>query len=216
MSSGKQSKSQSRKTRKQSSRFWLQRQDKDPYVQQARQAGYRARSAFKLKELDEKLKLVKPGDVVVDLGAAPGAWCQVAAEKGAARIIALDLLAIEPLENVEVLQMDFMEDDAPETLKTLLDGNADCVLSDMAPNTTGHKGTDHLRIMALVEAAYDFACAVLKPGGHFVAKVFEGGTEKTLLDQMKADFKTVRHVKPPSSRKESAEIYVAATGFKGG
>ncbi len=198
------------KKRKPSSRRWLERQERDPYVRKAKDEGYRARSAYKLVELDEKLKILKQGSVVVDLGAAPGAWCQVARRKGAGKVVAIDLLAIDPMEGVDAIQMDFMDDAAPDLLKEKLGGMADIVMSDMAPNTSGHKGTDHLQIMCLVEAAYDFALEVLKEGGHFVAKVFEGGTEKTLLDRMKRDFKTIKHIKPPASRKESAEIYVAA------
>ncbi len=202
--------------RKASSTRWLRRQLNDPYVQEAQRLGYRSRAAFKLREIDEKLGLLQPGMTVVDLGAAPGGWCQVAVEKGAEKVVALDLLAMDPLPGVTALQMDFMDDDAPEALIMALGGGADLVLSDMAANTTGHKSTDHLRIMALVEAAYEFAADILKPGGAFVAKVFQGGAQHELLARMKQDFKTVRHIKPPASRKESAEQYVIATGFHGG
>lgn len=197
-----------------SSARWLQRQLNDPYVHEAQRLGYRARSAFKLIELDDKLKFIKKGCTVIDLGAAPGGWSQVAVERGAGRVIGLDLLPIEPLPGVTFLQMDFMNDDAPEALIMAMGSGADVVLSDMAPNTMGHRQTDHLRIMALVEAAYEFATQVLKPGGTFVSKLFQGGAQKELLDMMKRDFTTVKHVKPPASRKESAEQYVVATGFR--
>lgn len=199
---------------KNSSRRWLERQLNDPYVALSEKAGYRSRAAFKLKEIDERLHLLKKGMVVVDLGAAPGGWCQIALEKKCTPIVAIDLLEIDEIPGVDFIQMDFMDDEAPAKLKSMLGGQADVVLSDMAPNTTGHKSTDHIRIMAVVEAAYYFAVEVLKPGGSFVAKVFQGGAENDLLNQMKKDFKTVRHLKPPASRKESSEQYVVATGFK--
>lgn len=200
--------------RKNSSTRWLQRQINDPYVAEAQKLGYRSRAAFKLIEMDEKLNLLKPGKMVVDLGAAPGGWSQISADKGC-HVLAIDLLEMDALPGVEFMQMDFMEDDAPEALLNALAGRrADIVLSDMAHNTTGHKQTDHIKIMALVETAYDFAAQILAPEGAFIAKVFQGGAEKTLLDQLKADFKTVKHVKPKASRAESAEQYVVATGFK--
>ncbi len=200
--------------RKASSTRWLERQLNDPYVRRAQDQGMRSRAAYKLIEMDEKLHLIKKGAVVVDLGAAPGGWSQVAAQRGAGKVIALDLLAMDELPGVTFLQMDFMDEDAPEALVAALGTGADLVLSDMAPNTTGHRQTDHLRIMALAEAAYDFAIEVLKPGGTFVAKVFQGGTQADLLKRMKADFKTVKHIKPPASRKDSSEQYVVATGFR--
>ncbi|GJL85822.1 MAG: ribosomal RNA large subunit methyltransferase E [Micavibrio sp.] len=200
--------------RKISSTRWLKRQLNDPYIVEAEKQGYRSRAAFKIKEIDEKLKLLKKGMKVLDLGAAPGGWCQVAAEKGC-EIVAIDLLEIDEIPGVDFIQMDFMDDDAPDKLKEMLGGLADIVLSDLAPNTTGHKQTDHIRIMAVVEAAYYFATEVLKPDGVFVAKVLQGGTENKLLKQMKKDFKTVKHIKPPASRKESSEKYVVASGFKG-
>jgi 23S rRNA (uridine2552-2'-O)-methyltransferase len=203
------------RSRTPSSQRWLERQLNDPYVREAQRQGYRSRAAFKLKEIDEKLNLIKRGMTVIDLGSAPGGWCQVAVEKGATNIIALDLLPQDPIPGVTFIQMDFMDDDAPEALIDVASGGADVVLTDMAPNTTGHRSTDHLRIMALAEAAYEFAAQILKPGGAFVAKVFKGGTENELLQRLKKDFTTVRHIKPPSSRKESAESYVAATGFRG-
>lgn len=206
------------KGRKTSSTRWLNRQLNDPYVAMAQKKGYRGRAAFKLLEIDEKLECLKPGLCVVDLGAAPGGWCQVATEKGC-KVVAIDLLPMDELADVTALQMDFMEEKAPDLLKAELakisaQGLADIVLSDMAPNTTGHKQTDHLRIMAVVEAAYYFACEVLKPEGVFIAKVFQGGTQNILLAEMKKSFKVVKHMKPPASRKESAEQYLVATGFR--
>ncbi len=207
------SKVKTAKGRKGSSTRWLQRQLNDPYIDEAEKAGYRSRAAFKIKEIDEKLKLFKKGMKVLDLGAAPGGWCQIAAEKGC-EIIAMDLLEMDEIPGVDFIQMDFMDDDAPEKLKAMLGGQADIVLSDLAPNTTGHKQTDHIRIMVVVEAAYDFALEVLKPDGVFVAKVLQGGTQNELLGRMKKDFKKVQHIKPPASRKESSEQYVVASGFR--
>jgi 23S rRNA (uridine2552-2'-O)-methyltransferase len=207
-----------------SSTRWLQRQLNDPFVAEARRLGYRSRAAFKLIEIDDKYKLLRPGAAVVDLGAAPGGWSQIAADrigstqdKGGktGKAVAIDILDFEPIAGVDELILDFLDPTAPEKLKEMLGGEADIVLSDMAPNTTGHKQTDHLRIVALVEAALDFACEVLAPGGAFVAKVWSGGTEGELLAAMKRDFETVRHFKPKSSRAESAEVYVVATGFRG-
>ncbi|MGH1375107.1 MAG: RlmE family RNA methyltransferase [Alphaproteobacteria bacterium] len=205
--------------RKNSSTRWLQRQLNDPYVAEAQKYGYRGRAAFKLKEMNEKLDCLKPGMTVVDLGAAPGGWCQIATEKGC-QVLAIDLLEMDEMPDVAAFQLDFMEDDAPDFLKTELqkyndEGLADVVLSDMAPNTTGHKQTDHLRIMSVVEAAYYFAREILKPDGVFIAKVLQGGTQDGLLKEMKKSFAVVKHIKPPASRKESAEQYVVATGFKG-
>lgn len=215
----KKTKVRTARGRKNSSTRWLNRQLNDPYVDKAEKLGYRGRAAFKLEEMDEKLGLLKSGMTVIDLGAAPGGWCQIATQKGC-KVIAIDLLAIDELPGVTFFQMDFMEDEAPVVLKEALgktasDGLADIVLSDMAPNTIGHKQTDHIRIMAVVEAAYYFAIEVLKPEGAFVAKVFQGGAQADLLKDMKKHFKTIKHVKPPASRKESAEQYVVATGFKG-
>ena len=200
--------------RKTSSTRWLQRQINDPYVEKAHQEGYRSRAAFKLLEIDEKLHFLKKDLLVVDLGAAPGGWSQVATQSGC-EVVAIDLLAMDEVPGVRFVQMDFMDDEAPETLRDMMGGRpADIVLSDISPNTTGHKATDHIRIMALVEAAYEFAVEILKADGTFVAKVFQGGTESELLARMKRDFKTVRHIKPPASRKESAEQYVVASGFR--
>jgi 23S rRNA (uridine2552-2'-O)-methyltransferase len=208
------------KTRTLSSQKWLERQLNDPYVARARREGYRSRAAYKLLDIDDKYRLLKPGQRVVDLGAAPGGWSQVAAKKvgsaeGRGRVIGIDLLPVEPLPGVEFLTLDFLDAAAPERLKALLGGPADIVMSDMAANATGHKKTDHLRIVALAEAAADFARSVLAPGGAFLAKVLQGGTEGALLADLKRDFTTVRHVKPAASRADSAELYVLATGFRG-
>jgi 23S rRNA (uridine2552-2'-O)-methyltransferase len=205
-----------RASRSISSNRWLERHLNDPYVREAERQGYRSRAAFKLIEIDEKVGFLKPGMTVVDLGAAPGGWSQVAVERKAGTVVALDLLEMDNIPGVTFLQMDFMNDDAPEALINAIGAGADVVLSDMAPNTTGHKNTDHLRIMMLAEAAYEFATEVLRPGGTFCAKVFQGGAQGELLKRMKADFESVKHIKPPASRKESSEQYVVATGFKGG
>ena len=203
--------------RKRSSTLWLQRQLNDPYVAQAKRDGYRSRAAYKIIELHEKFDLFKPGQKIVDLGAAPGGWTQVAldilGEKGS--VVGIDLLPIEPLAGAVFLEKDFTEDDAPDMLLEQMDGKVDIVMSDMASNTTGHAPTDHLRIMMLCEMAYDFAIQVLKPGGVFLCKVRQGGTEGDLLTTMKRDFAVVKHAKPDSSRKDSAESYVVATGFRG-
>lgn len=198
-----------------SSTQWLQRQLNDPYVREAQRLGYRSRAAFKLIEIDDKLHILKPNQVVVDLGAAPGGWSQILATKKMKKVVAIDILPMDEIPGVDILHLDFMEDTAPDILKTKAGGPVDVVLSDLAPNTTGHADTDHDRIMMLVEAAYDFAVQVLKPGGHFVAKVRQGGTEIILLNRMKREFTTVKHIKPPSSRKDSAEQFVAAMGFRG-
>ena len=201
--------------RKSSSKMWLQRQLNDPYVKMAKQEGYRSRAAYKLLQLDEKFHLLKPGQRIVDLGAAPGGWTQVALKKGASEVVAIDLLEIEPIAGATILQHDFTEDDAPDLVKAEMGGPADLVVSDLAPWTSGHKTTDHLRIVALVELAAHFAFETLKPGGAFIAKVFQGGAEGELLDQVKQRFEKVRHYKPDSSRSESAETFLIATGFKG-
>lgn len=198
---------------------WLARQIKDPYVAAANRDGLRSRAAYKLIELDDRFHFLKPGAKVLDLGAAPGGWSLVAADrvrvaKGAGRVVAVDLQEIEPIPEVEILQLDFMADEAPEQIKAVLNGLADVVLSDMAAPATGHGPTDHLRIMGLLEVAHDFAISVLAPGGTFVGKVLRGGTERELLVSLKRDFAEVRHVKPPASRKDSAEIYVVASGFR--
>ena len=203
-----------------SSRLWLERQHTDPYVARARREGLRARAAFKLMEIDDKQHVLRPGARVVDLGAAPGSWSQVAAQRvgatqGRGRVIAVDALDMAAIPGVEFLRLDFLDPDAPQTIKLLLAGPADVVLSDMAANTTGHSKTDHLKIMALAEAAVEFAREVLAPGGTFLCKVLQGGTEATLLAVLKRDFAVVRHIKPPASRAESAELYLLATGFRG-
>jgi 23S rRNA (uridine2552-2'-O)-methyltransferase len=206
--------------RSHSSNQWLKRQLNDPYVRKAHAEGYRSRAAFKLLEIDDKHKILKRGQRVVDLGAAPGGWSQIAADrvgsaKGQGKVVAIDLLEIEPIGGVEFAQMDFNDDDAPSRLKAMLGGQADVVLSDMAANATGHRQTDHIKIVALVELAAEFAREVLAPGGSFIAKVLQGGTEGELLAALKRDYKIVKHIKPPASRKDSAELYVLATGFRG-
>ena len=203
-----------------SSRAWLERQLNDPYVAQAKRDGYRSRAAYKLIEIDDRHRLFRPGGRVVDLGAAPGGWSQVAADRvgrasGKGRVVAIDLLDMDPLPGIDFLKLDFMDEEAPERLTEMLGGGADVVVSDMAANATGHKRTDHLKIMGLAEAAAEFARAVLDPGGAFVAKVLQGGTENALLAELKRDFATVRHLKPAASRSDSAELYVLATGFRG-
>lgn len=203
------------KGRKPSSTQWLQRQLNDPYVREAQRLGYRSRAAFKLLEIDAEMRLLKPGMVVVDLGAAPGGWAQVALEKKVARVIGIDLLPIDPLNGAVFLEMDFMDNDAPDRLMAEAGGGVDIVLSDIAPNTVGHRATDHIRIMALVEAAAQFAVDVLKPNGAFVAKVFQGGATQDVLTLLKQHFTKIKHVKPKASRAESAEVYLVATGFKG-
>lgn len=206
--------------RKPSSTEWLRRQLNDPYVAEAKRLGYRSRAAFKLQQLDDRFHVLKPGARVVDLGAAPGGWTQVAVERvkseaGRGRVIGIDLLPMDLLPGASLLQGDFLADDAPERLREALGGAADVVLSDMAAPTTGHAATDHLRVIALAEAAYAFAREVLAPGGSFIAKVFQGGTERELLAALKRDFASLRHAKPPASRSESAEVYVVAQGFRG-
>ena len=203
-----------------SSTLWLQRQLNDPFVAQAKREGYRSRAAYKLLEMDEKYKLFRPGGRIVDLGAAPGGWSQVAAREvksaeGRGRVIGIDLIEIDPIEGVEFRVMDFHDADAPERLREWLGGPADGVMSDMAANATGHRKTDHLRIVGLAEIAIDFACGVLAPGGFFVAKVLQGGSEGDLLARLKKEFSAVRHLKPKASRADSAEMYVLATGFRG-
>ena len=203
--------------RTESSRRWLERQLSDPYVKQAKAEGYRSRAAYKLIELDERFGLLKGAERIVDLGLAPGGWAQVARKRNPqSRIVGIDLLPTDPIEDVIVFEMDFMDEEAPEVLKDALGGPADLVLSDMAANTIGHKQTDHLRTMALVEAAAHFACEVLRPGGHFLAKVLAGGADSELVAELKRRFTTVKHAKPPASRKGSSEWYVVAQGFKGG
>lgn len=202
------------KTRKDSSNQWLSRHINDPYVHKAQIEGFRSRAAFKLLEIDEKLHLIKPGMRVVDLGAAPGGWSQVLVKKKIKHIAAIDILAMDPIEGVDIIEMDFTDNEAPDRLKEIMGGDADLVLSDLSPNTTGHKRTDHLRMMGLVEMAWDFAKDVLKPGGSFVTKVFQGGAEGEFLKTLKPHFKTIKHVKPPASRAESSEVYLVGIGFR--
>ena len=210
-----------RKRRTVSSRAWLKRQISDPYVARAKRQGLRSRAAFKLAEIDDRYKLVKSGARVVDLGAAPGGWSEIAARRAgdSGRVIALDILEMQPIAGVEFLQLDFLDRSALARLAALLGtargGKADVVLSDMAANATGHRQTDHLRIMALAEAAAEFAREVLAPGGSFLCKVLQGGTEPALLAELKRDFASVKHVKPPASRSDSAELYLLAQGFRG-
>jgi 23S rRNA (uridine2552-2'-O)-methyltransferase len=207
--------------RKLSSKLWLERQLNDPYVAQAKRDGYRSRAAYKLLEIDDKYRVLKSGMTVVDLGAAPGGWSQIAARRvgstdGKGKVIAIDLLEMPEIAGVAFAQLDFLAADAPEKLLKMMGGRADVVMSDMAANTTGHRKTDQLRIIGLVEAAALFASEVLNPGGAFLAKVFQSGAEGELLAQLKRDFSTVRHVKPASSRQDSSERYVLAMGFRGG
>jgi 23S rRNA (uridine2552-2'-O)-methyltransferase len=197
-----------------SQQAWLRRQLNDPYVTAAKKAGYRSRAAFKLIELDDRYKLIKKGSRVLDLGAAPGGWSQVAIQRGAAFVVGIDLLPIDPIPGATLIQGDFHDPAMPARLAELMGGPADIVLSDMAPNTSGHAPTDHLRIMALAELALEFAMQALTPGGTFVTKLFQGGSERTMLATLKQHFASVRHAKPPASRKDSSELYVVATGFR--
>ena len=204
------------KGRRSSSTRWLERQLNDPYVRRAKAEGYRSRAAYKLLELDERFGLLKGVHAVIDLGIAPGGWSQVVRRRSPkAAVVGIDLLPTDPIEGVTILEMDFMDDAAPETLKEALGGPADLVLSDMAANTVGHPQTDHLRTMGLVEAGMAFAAEVLRPGGAFVAKVLAGGADSNLVADLKRLFTTVKHAKPPASRKDSSEWYVIAQGFKG-
>jgi 23S rRNA (uridine2552-2'-O)-methyltransferase len=215
------------KRRTASSRAWLTRQISDPYVARAKREGFRSRAAFKLAEVDDRYKLLRPGARVVDLGAAPGGWSEIATRRVGAggRVVALDILDMKAIPGVEFLQLDFLDPSAPQRLEALLGGGgepqgkdqakADVVLSDMAANATGDRQTDHLRIMALAEAAADFARQVLAPGGAFLCKVLQGGTEAALLAELKRDFSSVKHVKPPASRTDSSELYLLAKGFRG-
>jgi 23S rRNA (uridine2552-2'-O)-methyltransferase len=208
------------KGRSLSSKLWLERQLNDPYVARAKREGFRSRAAYKLIEIDSKHHLFKPGMKVVDLGAAPGGWSQIAARRvgaaeGKGRVAAIDLLEMPSIPGVDFVQLDFLDDAAPETLKAMLGGPADIVMSDMAANATGHRKTDHLRIMGLAEAAANFAGEVLAPGGAFLCKVLQGGTEASLLAKLKQDFSSVKHVKPAASRADSAELYLLATGYRG-
>jgi 23S rRNA (uridine2552-2'-O)-methyltransferase len=202
------------RSRSASSQRWLSRQLNDPYVAAARAQGWRSRAAFKLLDLDDRFHLIGRGARVIDLGAAPGGWTQVAVKRGAGVVVGVDLLAMDPVPGAVTLEGDFTDPAMQARLAELVGGRADLLLSDMAPNTTGHAATDHIRIMALAELAFAFAGEMLAEGGHFVAKVFQGGSERQMLAEMKRSFATVRHAKPPSSRKESSELYVVASGFR--
>lgn len=208
------------KSRSLSSKLWLERQLNDPYVARAKREGYRSRAVYKLTEIDDKYHFLKSGARVVDLGAAPGGWSQIAAKRvgatdGKGRVVAIDILEMDAIPGVDILLLDFLDPDAPDILKNTLGGKADIVLSDMAANATGHRKTDHLKIMGLVEAAAEFATEILNPGGVFLAKVLQGGTEGELLSLLKRSFSSVKHIKPAASRADSAELYVFATGFRG-
>lgn len=205
---------------KESSRRWLERHLNDPYVQRSKADGYRSRAAYKLIEIDDKHHLLKPGQKVIDLGAAPGGWCQVAAvrtksSEATPHVVGIDYLEMDAVPGAAILQMDFLDEQAPARLVEALGGEPDIVLSDMAAPTTGHRRTDHIRTMHLCEVAADFAVSVLKPGGHFLTKTFQGGTEGDLLDMLKRSFRSVHHVKPPASRDELVELYLLAKDFKG-
>ncbi|QAY75773.1 RlmE family RNA methyltransferase [Sphingosinicella sp. BN140058] len=216
MSKGVKTRVKTAKGRKISSTRWLERQLNDPYVKQAKAEGYRSRAAYKLIELDERFGFLKGAERVIDLGVAPGGWTQVVRKRlPRAAVVGIDLLPADPIDGAILLQMDFLADEAPDQLREALGGPADLVLSDMAANTVGHPQTDHLRTMALVEAGLEFAGEVLKPGGAFVAKVLAGGADNNLVAELKRRFTTVKHAKPPASRKGSSEWYVVAQGFKG-
>jgi 23S rRNA (uridine2552-2'-O)-methyltransferase len=212
---GKATRLKTAKSRTASQQAWLERQLNDPFAAKARAHGYRSRAAYKLTEIDDRLHLLKPGARVIDLGMAPGGWTQVAIERGVKHVAGVDLLPVDPLPPAHILQMDFTDPACGPKLIELLGGPPDVVLSDMAPNTVGHRQTDHLRIIGLIEAAVDFAVQVLKPGGAFIAKAFQGGETAALIGELKRHFADVRNVKPKASRAESSEIYLVATGFKG-
>jgi 23S rRNA (uridine2552-2'-O)-methyltransferase len=210
-----------KKNRTVSQKRWLERQLNDPYVARAKREGMRSRAAYKLIEIDDKYRLLKPGARVVDLGAAPGGWSDIAAKRvgageGRGKVVAIDILEMTPIAGVTFRQIDFLDPKAPAALHEMLGGGADIVLSDMAANATGHKKTDQLKIMALVEAGIEFAREVLRPGGSFLTKVLQGGTDPKLLAELKRDYATVRHVKPQASRADSSELYLLASGFRGG
>lgn len=200
--------------RKISSKLWLERQINDPYVRKAKEKGYRSRAAFKIEELDDKFSLIKHGSLVVDLGCAPGGWVQIAMKRGADRVVGIDILPVDPISGADLIEFDFMDEKAPARIKALLGAEPDLVMSDLAANTTGHRQTDHLKTVSLVEAAADFAMQTLRPGGHFVTKVFQGGAEKKLLNRLKRNFQKVQHAKPESSRKGSPEIYLVALNLQ--
>ena len=198
-----------------SQQAWLERQINDPFSAEARAKGYRSRAAFKLSEIDDKLKLIKKGTKIIDLGCAPGGWIQIALERGAGPVVGVDLLEVDPLSPATIIQMDFTDPECGPRLMELLGGQPDIVLSDMAPNTVGHRETDHIRIVGLIELAVDFAISVLKPGGSFIAKAFQGGETADVILRLKKHFEKVQHIKPKASRADSSEVFLAATGFKG-
>ena len=203
------------KGRTSSQQAWLERQINDPFSAEARALGYRSRAAFKLSEIDDRFRLIRKGSLIVDLGCAPGGWVQIAQQRGAGKIVGIDLLPVDPLPPAELVQMDFTDPAAPALLIDLLGGKPDLVLSDMAPNTVGHRETDHLRIVGLIEMGADFAVSVLKPGGAFVAKAFQGGETAEIIARLKQHFTKVQNVKPKASRADSSEVFLVATGFKG-
>ncbi len=203
------------KGRTSSQQAWLERQINDPFSAEARALGYRSRAAFKLSEIDDRFRLIRKGSLIVDLGCAPGGWVQIAQQRGAGKIVGIDLLPVDPLPPAELVQMDFTDPAAPALLIDLLGGKPDIVLSDMAPNTVGHRETDHLRIVGLIEMGADFAVSVLKPGGSFVAKAFQGGETAEIIARLKQHFAKVQNVKPKASRADSSEVFLVATGFKG-
>jgi 23S rRNA (uridine2552-2'-O)-methyltransferase len=212
---GKPARLKTAKGRRPSSQAWLERQINDPFSAEARAMGYRSRAAFKFTEIDDRFKLVKPGSKIVDLGCAPGGWVQMAIKRGAGKIVGIDLLPVDPLPPAEMIQMDFTDPAAGPLLIEMLGGPPDIVLSDMAPNTVGHRETDHLRIVGLIELAAAFAIDVLKPGGSFVAKAFQGGETAQIIRDLKKHFDKVQHVKPKASRADSSEVFLVATGFRG-
>ena len=212
---GKPARLKTAKIRTASSQAWLERQVNDPFAAKARAHGYRSRAAYKIIELDDRLKLFKPGARIIDLGLAPGGWTQVAIERGVTHIAGVDLLPVEPLPPAHILQMDFTDPECGPKLIELLGGQPDAVISDMAPNTVGHRRTDHLRIMGLIEIAAEFAISVLKPGGTFIAKAFQGGETAPVMGLLKQHFSEVKNLKPKASRADSSEVYIAAMGFKG-
>ncbi|MDO9472391.1 MAG: RlmE family RNA methyltransferase [Caulobacter sp.] len=212
---GKPARLKTAKGRRPSSQAWLERQINDPFSAEARAQGYRSRAAFKLSEIDDRFKLIRKGTKVIDLGCAPGGWVQIALQRGAGRVIGIDLLPVDPLPPAEMVQMDFTDPAAGPLLMEMLGGQPDLVLSDMAPNTVGHRETDHLRIVGLIELASAFAVSVLKPGGSFVAKAFQGGETAQIIRDLKKHFTKVQHVKPKASRADSSEVFLVATGFKG-
>lgn len=212
---GKPARLKTAKMRTPSSQAWLSRQVNDPFSAKARAHGYRSRAAYKVSELDDKLKVLKPGARVIDLGLAPGGWTQVAIERGVTNIVGVDLLPVDPMPPAHIVQMDFTDPACGPLLMQLLGGAPDVVMSDMAPNTVGHRRTDHLRIMGLIEIAAEFAISVLKPGGVFIAKAFQGGETAPVMAILKQNFTDVRNLKPKASRADSSEVYLVATGFKG-